>query len=180
MDAVAWWAARAPDAPALKDPSTRWTYAELHAAVGRMARRMEPLGVAPGRVVALVAHPDVPAVVALHAVRRSGAVLVPLNPQLTAPELERALEGVGADVVLTTAGTAPDLAVDPAWTHVVDDLPPAPGGGAEGGQAHERGADAAAAGDAEGRGQGMEAGAEAAPAGDAPLDAVAAVDAATA
>ncbi|HAB30854.1 MAG TPA: hypothetical protein DCE19_09060, partial [Gemmatimonadetes bacterium] len=80
-----------PDAPALDDGRRVWTYAELDAAVGRMARRLAPLGACPGSTVALVAHPSPLSVQAVWAVPRTGSVLAPLNPRLGAATMERAL-----------------------------------------------------------------------------------------
>ena len=121
-----------PDAHALNDGERAWTYAELDAAVGRMARRLSPLGVAPGATVALVAHPNALSVQAIHAVHRTGAVLAPLNPRLNPASIENALETVGPCVILSTRQDILALGLDPDWVTPVDDLPKAvvPGEGA--------------------------------------------------
>lgn len=117
-------AARArPDALALDDGCGAWTYAELDAAVGRMARRLAPLGATPGSTVALVAHPSALSVQAVWAVPRSGAVLVPLNPRLGAASMERALEVIGPDLILSTEQDLHAAAIDPDWVTTLDDLP---------------------------------------------------------
>ena len=112
-----------PDAPALEDDRRVWTYAELDAAVGRMARRLAPLGAGPGSTVALVAHPSPLAVQAVWAVPRTGAVLAPLNPRLGAAAMERALDAIAPDLILSTEQDAHDVALDADWVMTLDDLP---------------------------------------------------------
>ena len=116
-----------PDAPALNDGGDVWTYAELDAAVGRMARRLAPLGAGPGSTVALVAHPNTLSIQALWAVPRTGAVLAPLNPRLGAASMERALDVIGPDLILSTEQDVHDpalkAALDADWITTLDDLP---------------------------------------------------------
>ena len=116
-----------PDAPALDDGSDLWTYAELDAGVGRMARRLAPLGAGPGSTVALVAHPNALSVQALWAVPRTGAVVAPLSPRLGAASMERALDVIGPDLILSTEQDLHDpeleAALDPDWVTTLDDLP---------------------------------------------------------
>lgn len=119
-----------PDAAALDDGERVWTYAELDAAVGRMARRLAPLGAGPGATVALLAHPSALAIQALYAVPRTGAVLAPLNPGLGGAALERALDALGPGLLLSTTADVPGLELDPDWLTTVDDLAkPPPGSG---------------------------------------------------
>ena len=119
-----------PDAPALDDGGRVWTYAELDAAVGRMARRLAPFGARPGSTVALVAHPSPLSVQALWAVPRTGAVLSPLNPRLGAAAMERALDAIGPDLILSTERDMSGAALDADWVTTLDDLPrPASGEG---------------------------------------------------
>ena len=116
-----------PDAAGLDDGGRVWTYAEFDAAVGRMARRLAPLGAGPGSTVALVAHPNALSVQALWAVPRTGAVLAPLNPRLGVASMERALEVIGPDLILSTEQDVHDpeleAALDPDWITTLDDLP---------------------------------------------------------
>ena len=116
-----------PDAPALNDGGDVWTYAELDAAVGRMARRLAPLGAGPGSTVALVAHPNTLSIQALWAVPRTGAVLAPLNPRLGAVSMERALDVIGPDLILSIEQDVHDpalkTALDTDWVTTLDDLP---------------------------------------------------------
>ena len=112
-----------PDAPALDDGVRVWTYAELDAAVGRMARRLTPLGAGPGSTVALAAHPGVLSIQAVWAIPRTGAVLVPLNPRLGAASLERALDVTGPALILSTERDVGDVELDADWMTTLDDLP---------------------------------------------------------
>ena len=115
-----------PDAPALDDGVRVWTYAELDAAVGRMARRLAPLGAGPGSTVALVAHPNPLSIQAVWAVQRTGAVLAPLNPRLGAASMGRALDAIGPDLILSTQQDEPDVrdaGLDADWVTTLDDLP---------------------------------------------------------
>ena len=126
-----------PDAPALDDGEKVWTYAELDAGVSRMTRRLAPLGAGPGSTVALVAHPNALSIQALWAVPRSGAVVAPLNPRLGAAAMERALDAIGPDLILSTEEDVHDPALsgalDPDWVTTLDDLPrPSGEGGADG------------------------------------------------
>ena len=120
-----------PDAPALDDGGRVWTYAELDAAVGRMARRLAPLGAGPGSTVALIAHPNTLSIRAVWAVPRTGAILAPLNPRLGSASMERALDAIGPDLILSTDADLSDAAIDSDWVTTLDDLP-RPAGGREG------------------------------------------------
>ena len=120
-----------PDAPALDDGERLWAYAELDAAVGRMARRLAPLGAGPGSTVALVAHPNRLSVQAVWAVPRTGAVLAPLNPRLGVAAMERALDAIGPDLILGTEEDVHEAALDSDWVTPLDDLPKAAGAAPE-------------------------------------------------
>ena len=114
-----------PDAPALEDGERVWTYAELDAAVGRMARRLVPLGAGPGSTVVLVAHPNPLSIQAVWAVSRTGAVLAPLNPRLGEDAMARALDTLGPDLILGTEEDVHEAALDSDWVTPLDDLPKA-------------------------------------------------------
>ncbi|MSP63221.1 MAG: 2-succinylbenzoate-CoA ligase [Myxococcales bacterium] len=99
-----------PDALALDDGERAWTYAELERRVQAAAARLRAAAVA-GRPVALVSETTGDAVVAAHAALVAGAVLVPLNPRLTAEELRPALDVLRPRLVLA----APE-----AWDRVLE------------------------------------------------------------
>ena len=88
-----------PDAVGLDDGERTWSYREFDARVAAAAERLRALG-ATGHVVALASETTAPAVVAVHAALRAGAVLAPLSPRLTAVELHGALDVLVPSLVL--------------------------------------------------------------------------------
>jgi O-succinylbenzoic acid--CoA ligase len=90
-------AARWPDAPALTDATGTWSWSALLADATALAGTLR---VAPGIRVALLARDRAATVVAIHAVRLAGAVLVPLYRRLSAPELIAQLRTTGPAVLL--------------------------------------------------------------------------------
>jgi len=120
------------------------TFTAWDTGASRLARGLIGAGVAPGDRVAI--HVEAPNAVrwmlAYAAIHRAGAVAVPLNPQLSAPEIERMLSHSGAAAVFaeeslvprhTVGGTTLVVAVPPAagpstpaagtrtWTSMLDD-----------------------------------------------------------
>ncbi len=81
---------------------TSMTFTEWDTAASRVARGLIEEGVTPGDRVAI--HLEAPNalrwMVAYTAIHRAGGVAVPLNPQLTRPEVERMLDHCGAVVAL--------------------------------------------------------------------------------
>ena len=89
-------AAKTPQAPALVFFGRVFSYHQLAEQAARVARAFQGLGVAPGERLALFL-PNCPQfVVAYHAALRLGAVLVPLNPLLSAKEVAYQLNDAGA------------------------------------------------------------------------------------
>lgn len=85
---------------ALRSDSLAWTFGELDDHVAHAAGRLAALGIEPGSRVGLLA-PNGPAfVVAVHAVSRLGAVLVPLNTRLSPVELAWQIEDAAIDALL--------------------------------------------------------------------------------
>ncbi|MCM4078709.1 acyl-CoA synthetase [Paractinoplanes hotanensis] len=99
----AWPARRAAISPgrtALVFQGDRITYAELHMRVGHAAARLRAAGVGPGDRVAYLG-PNHPAFVeTMFATHRLGAVFVPLNFRLTAPEIDYMLLHSGTSVLV--------------------------------------------------------------------------------
>ena len=92
------------DRPAVQDRGHRWTYAEHHDRVRRLASALAgELAVRPGdRVAALL--PNVAPMLELHyGVPGAGAVLVPLNTRLSAGEYAYILEHAGASVIVAAS-----------------------------------------------------------------------------
>jgi fatty-acyl-CoA synthase len=88
-------ARRTPDRAAVFYGNDRLTYAQLHDRVTRLAHGLRGLGVRRGDRVAYLG-PNHPAFLeALFAAGTLGAILVPLNTRLAAPELARHLADSG-------------------------------------------------------------------------------------
>ncbi|MFI5606844.1 non-ribosomal peptide synthase/polyketide synthase [Amycolatopsis sp. NPDC051903] len=108
-DLLAAQAARTPDATALVFGEQRLTYAELDAAVNRLARLLLSRGAEPERVVALGLPRSIDMVVALFAVLRTGAAYLPLELDYPADRLALMLDDAGPLCLVTTTAVAPDL-----------------------------------------------------------------------
>ena len=91
-----------PKADALVDLASgvRCTYPELNARSNAVAHGLARLGVGPGGRVALLCLNGVEFVETYYAVAKMGAVVVPLNWRLTAPELTFILKDCGAKVLI--------------------------------------------------------------------------------
>ena len=99
-------AARArPDRPAVSDATVRWTYDQLERVASWGARRLTSAGVGRGDRVALLAGESAATVAAIHAVRRAGGVLLPLNRRAAASELGAQLQAMRPTVLLHDAVT---------------------------------------------------------------------------
>ncbi|MFV9504106.1 MAG: o-succinylbenzoate--CoA ligase [Oscillochloridaceae bacterium umkhey_bin13] len=104
-----WLARRAAIHPArlaLLTPTTTWSFAELEARVRAMAARLLAMDLAPGARVALLARNTPAYAVAVHAVPRTGCVLVPLNTRLAPAELAWQLADCGASLFIADAAYA--------------------------------------------------------------------------
>ena len=101
-----WLARRAethPAHPALLVGEVAWTFAELDARVAAAAATLAALEVGAGQRVALLARNGAAFVVAVHALGRLGAVLVPLNTRLATGELAWQLGDCGVTLLLHDA-----------------------------------------------------------------------------
>jgi amino acid adenylation domain-containing protein len=102
-----------PHAPAVEsdgpDQETL-TGGELDAAANRFAHEIRDHGVRPGRVVAVLAPRSADLIVGVLAVLKSGAVYLPLDPDLPDSRLHQMIADSGADLVLSASRLAPRLA----------------------------------------------------------------------
>ncbi len=96
QDWLAERARRTPSQRAVECGDEALDYAALDARVGVLAGALRDDGIAPGDVVAGCLQNGLPAVLLVHAARRCGAVLLPLNTRSTAAELAYALQDAGA------------------------------------------------------------------------------------
>ena len=101
-DVVSWWARLAPARTAIVDRprDARLTYAELDAASEGWARALVGLGIVRGERVAVLAGNRCELPMLFGACLRLGAVLLPLNWRLAAPELARVLADATPLVVI--------------------------------------------------------------------------------
>ncbi|MEV7319542.1 non-ribosomal peptide synthase/polyketide synthase [Streptomyces sp. NPDC093970] len=133
-DLLAAQAARTPDARALVFGESTLTYAELDAAVNRMARLLIGRGAGPERVVALALPRSLDMVVALFAVLRTGAAYLPLELDHPADRLSLMLADARPLLLLTNTSvsavpardTARVLLDDPAVRRELAGLPDTP------------------------------------------------------
>ena len=97
-------ASRHPDKPALIVEEQRWSYAELDAAIDRLAAGLVAFGIKVGDRVALHFTNGFEAVVTYQACFRTGSIAVPLNTRMKGPELQYVLNHSGARLYLGQPG----------------------------------------------------------------------------
>lgn len=119
---IARQAALTPAAIALTSGTGSLTYAELDAAVSRLAHYLRGLGVGIGHVVALALPRGQDLVLALLAVMRAGAAYLPLDPSYPRERLEDAIRAGGVGTILTLRALAGRPGALPA-RHVLLDEP---------------------------------------------------------
>ncbi|MEU6816714.1 non-ribosomal peptide synthase/polyketide synthase [Streptomyces sp. NPDC046860] len=95
-----------PDAVAVTDGRTTWTFAELDARTTTLARVLAGHGAGPERVVALALPRTAEHIAAILAVLKSGAAYLPLDPDLPEARLTGMLADTRPVLVLTTEDTA--------------------------------------------------------------------------
>jgi len=71
----------------IEEPARRWTYAQVEAATGRLAARLQALGLAPGERLLAQTEKSVEALILYFACIRAGGVYLPLNIDYTESEL---------------------------------------------------------------------------------------------
>ncbi|MGC4987745.1 amino acid adenylation domain-containing protein [Nocardia salmonicida] len=95
---------RTPDATALIDGETVYTYAEFDDRVRALAAGLRAEGARPERLVAVAMRRGIDLVTAIYAVLRTGAAYVPVDPDHPAERTERVLAAAAPICVLTTGG----------------------------------------------------------------------------
>lgn len=100
---IGYWTAKAaflhPHRTALVTPSRRWTYRELEEGVARAAALLQARGIGVGDRFGLLMWNDPRFLELLFAAGRVGAVAVPLNWRLAAPELAFQVEDAGVELL---------------------------------------------------------------------------------
>ncbi|POX57919.1 non-ribosomal peptide synthetase [Streptomyces sp. Ru62] len=126
------WAARTPDAPALRCGTERLTYRELHERADRLAKALRAAGAGPERLVGLALDRSADLVVAALAVLKAGAAYLPLDPDHPAERLRLMLADATPVVTLTHHRIRPLLdtmgtpLTGPLWVLDEGPLPYAP------------------------------------------------------
>lgn len=98
--------ARAPLRMALRHRGAAWSYAELEARAGDIARRLRTLGVPPGALVGLALPRGPDMVAALLGILKAGAGYVPLDPAFPAERLAYMVGDAGLAALVTVAADA--------------------------------------------------------------------------
>ncbi|MFS8103330.1 amino acid adenylation domain-containing protein [Lentzea alba] len=98
-------AANTPEAVAVVHDDTVLTYGELSARADRLARRLVALGAGPERFVAVSLPRSTALVVAVTAVLKAGAAVLPIDPNCPANRVEAMLTEARPALLLTVVGT---------------------------------------------------------------------------
>ncbi len=104
VDWLAAAAERRPDHPFVELDGGSWSFSWCDHRASRIAGALHALGVAEGSRVAVWGANDLDTALAVFAVPRAGATLVPLNTRLTAAEVERQLHAADVSLILRSSG----------------------------------------------------------------------------
>ncbi|MFD3455113.1 non-ribosomal peptide synthase/polyketide synthase [Streptomyces sp. NPDC058691] len=121
-------AAASPDAVAVTDATATWTFAELAARTGRLARVLAGAGAGPEGIVALALPRTADHITAILAVMTAGAAYLPIDPDLPADRVLDMLADAAPRLILTTdalAGSLPDTDVPVLRLDALGGLPEA-------------------------------------------------------
>ena len=105
------WANETPDALALRDGDSEWTYRQLGLAIFDAKYHLQKIGVRAGDRVVVVTENCMAVVAILFAVAELDAWFVLVNARLTAPEIDAIRDNSGARLMLFASVTSPDAAL---------------------------------------------------------------------
>ncbi|MFG1678319.1 amino acid adenylation domain-containing protein [Micromonospora sp. NPDC049282] len=108
------------DAVALRHGGTALTYGEVHELAGRLATRLNHLGVGPDTVVGLLLPREPDLIVAMLAVLKAGGAFLPLDPAYPAERIRYMLDDAAPVLVLTDAAHAGGVPSATVRVEVVD------------------------------------------------------------
>lgn len=95
----------AADEPLLSGPTATLTAGEARAAAQAVATRLRDAGVRPGHAVAVRMRDGPQLITTMFGIWLAGAVFVPVNPRVPAPEVEKVLAATAPAVLITGDGT---------------------------------------------------------------------------
>ncbi|MGE2729955.1 AMP-binding protein [Mycolicibacterium vaccae] len=121
-------AGREPDAVAITDGTTSWTWAELNGFLNRAVNYLLAQQIPPGQRVAVAGANSVQVAAAHLATTFAGLSAVPVNYHLTADEIGYIIRDAGVDTMLCSADLAPTVRAADPDVRVVDDLEAASAG----------------------------------------------------
>jgi amino acid adenylation domain-containing protein len=122
------WAQRTPDAEAVVFEGDRLTFRELDERANRVARRLQGLGVGPGKLVGVYMTKSLDLVPAVLGVIKAGGAFIPLDPMYPADRIEFMLQDARPRVIVTTSDEQPpvddlDVAVFSEWDELEAESP---------------------------------------------------------
>lgn len=107
VDWLAVAAERRPLHPFIEQDGSSWSFSWCNHRASRIAGALHALGVAEGSRVAVWGANDLDTILAIFAIPRAGATLVPLNTRLTADEVERQLHAADVSLILRSPQAPP-------------------------------------------------------------------------
>ncbi|WP_190120690.1 non-ribosomal peptide synthetase, partial [Streptomyces flavofungini] len=116
-------AARTPEAVAVVDGDSSWTYRELDARAELLARELVRRGVGPEAVVGLALPRSADLVVGLLGVLKAGAAYLPIDPRYPSSRLDHILSDAAPKLLLTdadTVGVLPETDIPRLFLGAVD------------------------------------------------------------
>ena len=99
-------AARAPHKVALVSGKAQLTYAQLHTRTGKLSRAFAAMGAGKGSVIAFCGANSFEFIETLFAAAALGAVFVPVNTRLAAPEIAHIISDISPHVIIHQAESA--------------------------------------------------------------------------
>nr|WP_052313046.1 non-ribosomal peptide synthetase [Corallococcus coralloides] len=103
------WAARTPDAVAVKGEQASLTYGELNRRANQLAHHLRKQGVGPDVRVGLCVERSLEMLVGLLAILKAGAAYVPVDAKLPVERITWMLQAAGVRVLVTQAALADEL-----------------------------------------------------------------------
>jgi O-succinylbenzoic acid--CoA ligase len=97
--------AASPDQPAMISAGESWTFSELNARIHTTAARLAAWGVRAGSRAAVLMPNGTPYVLVAHALMQLGAVIIPINTRLSAPEVRYQLETASPTLLIDSPET---------------------------------------------------------------------------